>query len=368
VNPWLRPIAPPIILGSNRYTGDMTPIAPAGTTVVAHGEVLLRLKSPGFERLLQSPRLEVCVGGAEMNVLASLARFGRETRLVTTLPDHALGDEALAELRALGIGTTAIHRRPGRMGLYFIESGHGSRATQVIYDRAGSSFALDDSARSWADLLKDAALLHLTGITPALSVSAAAGNLLAAQQAHRLGVQVSVDVNFRAQLWAVAPQPREVALAPLLQLAHVLFAGAGDIAAGLGLASDSHVGSPAEEFERLSAIALERLPGLQVICTCLRSGTHAERVNLTAVGRTRQEFHRSVDREVHFIVDRIGTGDAFAAGVLHRHLGGESIGRSLEFGLAAAALKHGVPGDVNRVSEAEVNACLTGTSAALIRR
>ncbi len=345
----------------------MKPTVPASTTVVAYGEVLLRLKSPGFERFLQSPRLEACIGGAEMNVLASLARFGRQTQLITTLPDHALGDWALAELRALGVGVAAIHRRPGRMGLYFVEGGHGFRASHVIYDRGGSSFALDDSARSWADLLKGAALLHLTGITPALSVPAAAGSLLAARQAHRLDLKVSLDVNFRAQLWAVAPQTREVALVPLLHLPHVLFASAGDLAACFGLASHPHAGSPLEEFERQSAIALDRLPKLEVICTCVRSGEHADRASLTAVGRTRQEFYRSVEREVHF-VDRIGTGDAFAAGVLHRYLDGESIGRSLEFGLAAAALKHSVSGDVNRVSEAEVNACQAGTSAALVRR
>jgi 2-dehydro-3-deoxygluconokinase len=346
----------------------MTPESSARKAIVAYGEVMLRLRSPGFERLLQTPRLGVCVGGAEMNVLASLARFGHAARLVTTLPDHALGEVALAEIRALGIDAGDIRRLPGRMGLYFLEAGHGLRAGQVIYDRAGSAFALDESPRSWPDLLANAGLLHLTGITPALSTHAAANNLLAAQHARRLGLTVSVDVNFRSQLWAVAAQSREEVLLPLLRQAHIVFAGSGDLAAALGLALIPASESPLEEYERVSANALEQLPNLQFICTYLRLGEFADQATLIAVGRTRRELHRSAERQIHSMVDRIGTGDAFAAGVLHNLIRGQSIGRSLDFGLAAAGLKHSVAGDVNRVSEAEVTACMGRASAAFIRR
>jgi 2-dehydro-3-deoxygluconokinase len=346
----------------------MTLESAAGKAIVAYGEVLLRLRSPGFERLLQSPRLDVCVGGAEMNVLASLARFGHETRLVTTVPDHALGEMALAEIRALGIDTSAILRRPGRMGLYFLEAGHGLRSGQIIYDRAGSAFSLDDAPRSWPDLLANAGLLHLTGITPALSTVAAANNLLAAQHARRLGLIVSVDVNFRAQLWAAAPHSREALLLPLLRQAHIVFASSGDLSASLGLSLNPAADSAIEEFKRVSADAFDRLPDLEVIGTCLRLGEFADQARLVAVGRTRRESHRSAEREIPGMVDRIGTGDAFAAGVLHHWLRGQPIGPALEFGLAAAVLKHSVPGDVNRVSEAEVTACMERASAAFIRR
>jgi 2-dehydro-3-deoxygluconokinase len=347
--------------------------SPLRKPIVAYGEVLLRLRSPGFERLLQSPHLDICVGGAEMNVLASLARFGHETRLVTTLPDHALGEAALTEIRALGIDTGAVLRRSGRMGLYFLEAGHGLRPGQIIYDRAGSAFALDDSPRSWPHLLANAGLLHLTGITPALSTQAAAHNQSAAEHARRLGLTVSVDVNFRAQLWASAPHSREDLLLPLLRQAHIVFASSGDLAASFGLpvnpASGSSVsGSPIEEFERVSAEAFDRLPNAELICTCLRVGKFAHQARLVAVGRTRRESHRSAEREIPAMVDRIGTGDAFAAGVLHRWLGARSIGPALEFGLAAAALKHSVPGDINRVTEAEVASCMDRDSAAFIRR
>jgi 2-dehydro-3-deoxygluconokinase len=347
---------------------DSSPESAPPKPIVAYGEVLLRLKSPGFERLLQSPRLDVCIGGAEMNVLASLARFGRETRLVTTLPDHALGEAVLTEIRALGMDTGGILRRPGRMGLYFLEAGHGLRPGQIIYDRAGSAFALDDSARSWPHLLANAGLLHLTGITPALSARSAAGNQSAAEHARRLGLTVSVDVNFRAQLWASAPHSREALLLPLLRQAHIVFASSGDLAASFGLPVNPASGSPIEEFERASADALDRLPNIEMICTCLRAGEFADQARLVAVGRTRREWHRSAEREIPGMVDRIGTGDAFAAGVLHRWLCSRSIGPAIEFGLAAAALKHSIPGDINRVTEAEVTACMDRASAAVIRR
>jgi 2-dehydro-3-deoxygluconokinase len=340
----------------------------AKKAVVGYGEALLRLRSPGFERLLQTPSLDICVGGAEMNVLASLARFGHETRFVTTLPDHALGEVALADIRAHGMDAGAILRRPGRMGLYFLEAGHGLRPGQIIYDRAGSAFALDDTPRPWPELLANAGLLHLTGITPALSAHAAANNLLAAQHARHLGLTVSVDVNFRAQLWASCPGPHETMLPPLLREAHLIFAGAGDLATSFGQSLQPATGSPIEEFERVSAKALDRLPNAEVICTCLRVGEFADQARLVAVGRTRREFYRSAEREIPSMVDRIGSGDAFAAGVLHEWLGARLLESSLEFGLAAAALKHSVMGDVNRVTEAEVTACMNRASAAVIRR
>jgi 2-dehydro-3-deoxygluconokinase len=335
--------------------------------IAAYGEMLLRLKSPGHERLLQSPQMEARFGGAEMNVLASMAQFGHMTRLVTSLPDHALGMAAHAELRALGIDTSAVLLRPGRMGLYFLESGHGHRSGQVIYDRAASAFASDDSERLWTDLLDDVALLHLTGITPALSVRAAANCLAAAQQARRLGATVSVDVNFRARVWQDAPLAAEIALLPLLHQARLLFASSGDLEVSLKLGSTPGA-SPIEQFERASATALERLPTVDVVCSCLRLGLRADRAQLLGLVRTRQIFHHTAVFEVESTVDRIGSGDAFAAAVLHGHLRGYPIERSIEFGVAASAMKHSIAGDINRASEAEISACMNGDSAALLRR
>ena len=349
-------------------TGAVTQPPATNKSVTAYGEVLLRMKAPGFERLLQTPRLDICVGGAEMNVLASLSRFGHETRMISTLPDNTLGDYACGEIRALGIATTSINRAPGRIGLYFCESGQGVRAGRVLYDRAGSAFALDGTARSWGELLAGADLLHLTGITPAVSACAAANCRVAAREARRQGVTVSLDVNFRAQLWAQSAASREAALSPLLHEAHILFASGADLEAILGIAADTASGSPAEEFERVSAAALERLPELRLLCTCLRLGEHADRAQLIALGRSRREYYRSTERQIHSMVDRIGTGDAFAAGVLHEQLGDRPVGRALEFGLAAAVLKHSIPGDINRVDQQEVESCLSGVSAGLLRR
>jgi 2-dehydro-3-deoxygluconokinase len=338
------------------------------TRVVAFGEVLLRLKAPGFERFLQTPLLEVFVGGAELNVLASLARFEHPVSLVTTLPQGPLGDAALAEIRALGIDASGVYRQAGRMGLYFAESGHGFRPGQILYDRAGSAFVTDQAAHPWAVLLAGAKLLHLTGITPALSAHAAAATIAAAQQARQLGLQVSLDVNFRAQLWAAAGRACEVVLAPLLQQVQILFASSTDLVSGLGLSMEAPEGTPIERFERTSASALDALPALQVVCTCLRQGERADSNRLIALGRDRSGLHVSPERLVETIVDRIGGGDAFAAGVLHSLLADRPLGAALEFGLAAAVLKHSIAGDVNRVSAAEVSAHLAGMSAALLRR
>jgi 2-dehydro-3-deoxygluconokinase len=336
--------------------------------VVAFGEVLLRLKAPGFERLLQSPQLQVYVGGAELNVLASLARFGHGTRLVSTLADNPLGDAALAEIRAYGIDASAVDRRPGRMGLYFAESGHGHRPGQVLYDRAASAFAIDRSARPWSTLLADAALLHLTGITATLSSHAASSALAGAVEARAMGKKVSVDVNYRAQLWAAAEQSREIALVPLLHQAHILFASSADLASALGLEQAAAQGSHVERFAALAALALDALPGLEIVCTCLRLGDLADRNELVAIGRDRSGTYASAPRTLEAIVDRIGAGDAFAAAVLHAVLSARPLGQALEFGLAAASLKHSVAGDVNRVSEAEVSAHVAGMSGALLRR
>jgi 2-dehydro-3-deoxygluconokinase len=349
-----------------RARRDVTSPRASATTVAAYGEVMLRLKPPGHERLLQSPAFEVCVGGAEMNVLASLARFGRSTRLVTSLPDDPLGDAALAEIRALGIGTSAISRRAGRMGLYFLEGGQGWRAGQVIYDRAGSAFASDTTERAWTELLADAGHLHLTGITPALSGHTASQCLEAARRARRAGITVSLDINHRAQLWAAADRAAGTTLGPLLEEIDFLFASTRDLQMILLLAESR--ASTEEAFEDASAAALERLPHLGLICTCTRSGEHSDRVMIRALGRSRAELHRTAERQIHSIADRVGAGDAFAAGVLHRLLDGGSLAPALEFGSAAAALKHSVPGDVNRMSEAEVDACVSGAPASLMRR
>jgi 2-dehydro-3-deoxygluconokinase len=333
--------------------------AASPTTVVAYGEVLLRLKSPGDERLLQGRVLEASVGGAELNVLASLSQFGRATRLATTLPDHSLGDAALAEIRALGIDTGAVNRRPGRLGIYFLERGQGARAGQVIYDRAGSAFAMDTSERSWPDLLSGASCLHLTGITPALSSDAAAGCLEAARAARRLGITVSLDINHRAQLWAATGNSAGAALAPLCAETTWLFANGRDMQ--MILEEDG-------SFEQLSASMLQRAPQLKLVCTCSRTGHHADRIVLGATGRTRTAFCATTERQIYSVVDRVGAGDAFAAGVLHGLLGAEPLQDALEFGLAAAVLKHTVPGDINRVSKAEVLASVKGVPASLLRR
>lgn len=353
----------------------MEPSSPASHPIVAFGEVLLRLNSPGAERLLQSARLEAHVGGAELNTLAALSGFGHETRLITTLPQNPLGDAALTVVRSLGIETSHLRRQPGRMGLYFAERGQGCRAGQVFYDRGGSAFALDDNPRPWPALLRNARWLHLTGITPPLGDGPAAAAIEAAAAAGSIGVPMSLDANFRAQLWAAAGKPPETLLAPLLKQAAVVFASADDLAvmkqcsASEGdRAPDGNTGTTSiERYAAATARTLEALPKAQLICSCLRFGDQADSNRLVAAGRDRHGFHVTAERTVSGIVERIGSGDAFAAAVLHMYLQGADLARALEFGLAAAALKHSIVGDFSRFSLAEIEALRQGQPA-LLRR
>jgi len=350
----------------------MEPSSPASHPIVAFGEVLLRLNSPGAERLLQSARLEAHVGGAELNTLAALSGFGHETRLITTLPQNPLGDAALAVVGSLGIETSHLRRQPGRMGLYFAERGQGCRAGQVFYDRGGSAFALDDNPRPWPALLRNARWLHLTGITPPLGDGPATAAIEAAAAAASIGVPMSLDVNFRAQLWAAASKPPETLLAPLLKQATVVFGSADDLAVMQQYSAPGGNGAPdgatsIERYAAATARALEALPKAQLICSCLRFGDQADSNRLVAAGRDRHGFHVTAERTVSGIVERIGSGDAFAAAVLHMYLQGADLARALEFGLAAAALKHSIVGDFSRFSLAEIEALRQGQPA-LLRR
>jgi 2-dehydro-3-deoxygluconokinase len=338
--------------------------------IVAVGEVLLRLKSPGPERLFQSPALEARFGGAELNALAALSSLGHSTSLVTTLPESVIGDAALAEIRRLGVGVAAINRAPGRMGLYFAESGQGVRSGLVLYDRAGSAFANSaGTGFDWGSLLADAGLLHLTGVTPAVSPRGSQAAADAVASALTLGKDVSFDVNFRAPLWEGGAQQAQVTLGSLMRSATTLFASAYDLATFLALKGKvGGMHSGLAEYEALTAAAFDALPRLRMICTYERTGDHATHNTLVAAGRDQRGFYVTAPRKVEGIVDRIGAGDAFAAGVLHQLLAAKSCPEALEFALAATALKHSVPGDVNLASEEEITAILAGHSPAKIRR
>lgn len=331
--------------------------------ILCFGELLLRLGAPGRERLLQSPRLGVHVGGAEANVAVSLARYGHDARFAGVVADNALGAAACGELRRHGVDTAGLRAAPGRMGLYFLATGAGDRPSSVLYDRAGSAFAhADPQDYDWPALLDGVDCLHLSGVTPAVSAGAAVAALSAARAARAAGVMVSFDGNYRATLWAARAEAPGGTLRALLDEADIAFADHRDIAIVLGEEADAGAETDRERRTIAAAArAFAAFPRLRRIATTRRTQHSVDRHALGALLVDRDGgVHRARERELSAIVDRIGAGDAFAAGLLHGLLGGMADGDSLAFALAAACLKHSLPGDFNLVDAADVEALVRG--------
>lgn len=326
--------------------------------IVCFGEVLLRLGAPDRQLLLQSPRLEVHVGGAEANVAVSLARFGHASAQVGVLPDSPLGSAAAAELRRHGVDTRALRTGPGRMGLYFLATGALHRPSEVLYDRAGSAFALaDPEDYDWPGLLAGADWLHLSGVTLALGERAAAAAIAAAQTARRLGVQVSFDGNYRPRLWDVWQGDAPGILRQILAHTDLLFADHRDM--GVVLQTRFDQDTPEARVDAAAAAAFAAFPTLSRLATTLRTQHSVDHHVLSARLLARGGGVRQTAAHVLVpIVDRIGAGDAFAAGVLHGLVSHMDDAGSLDFGLAAACLKHSLPGDFNLSAIADVQAFL----------
>lgn len=331
--------------------------------IVCFGELLLRLGAPGRQLLLQSPRFDVHVGGAEANVAVSLARFGHRSELLGTVSDDALGNAALGELRRHGVGVDGVRRAAGRMGLYFLAHGAGSRPSEVLYDRAGSAFANAKATDyDWPRSLSGARLFHISGVTPALGAASAETAISAARAARDAGATVSFDGNFRAKLWSAWDSDPAAILHALVEQADIAFADHRDI--GVILGEDANAAAHADDepgarFAAAAARAFSAFPRLRRIATTVRIQHNVDDHSMSALMATREgELHATPTRALHGIVDRIGAGDAFAAGVLHGILTGMADGDGLRFGLAAACLKHSIPGDFNLASEMDVKALM----------
>lgn len=327
-------------------------------TFLAFGEIMLRMSPPGRELLMQTPKLDVWVAGAEANVATALARLGHDVGFASMVPDNDLGRAAIATLRGHGIDTGRIQRSGDRMGLYFVTSGAGMRATEVIYDRAHSAFAeAPVDCWDWDELLAGVDWLHMSGITPALGPVPAQTALVAAQAATLRGIPISFDGNYRAKLWERwDSNPRDI-LIQLVDHATLMFGNHRDIALLLG----KDFSADGEDRRREAAdAAFAAFPRLQTIASTARHVEDADRHRLSARIDGRAAHAQTQEVVLSGIVDRIGGGDAFAAGVLHALRTGGDIGDAARTGLALSALKHSLPGDASLFRQADVDAYLAG--------
>jgi 2-dehydro-3-deoxygluconokinase len=323
--------------------------------IVCFGEVLLRYSAPAPLLLAQARQLDVCTGGAEANVAVALSRLGHRTRMLTVLPDNVLGQRAKADLASHGVDVAHILHREGRMGSYFLDMASGLRGGKVTYDREHSAFAKSRAA-DWPlfDWLDGVSHLHLSGITLALSQDLTDASLALASAAKAKGATISFDGNFRAALWEKSQRDPRAAIARLFGVADLVFANHKD--AELLLGREFSGEGPARRREAALAL-LEAFPGIAAIASTARNIENAATHHISARIDTRQIAAETDQWRIAGIVDRIGTGDAFAAGVLHSWFDQPTdLASAARNGLGLMALKHSTPGDASFASVADLAA------------
>ena len=333
---------------------------------------MLRLSPPGHERFAQAATFDVSFGGSEANVAAALAQYGLEAYFITRVPGHDIGQAALNYLRRYGVRTEYAQRGGTRIGAYFLEHGASQRPSQVIYDRAGSSFsAMEPAALDWNALLQGAQWLHFSGITPALGDAARQCVTAACRAARGAGARVSCDLNFREKLWT--PRQAQRVMKPLMEFVDVCIANEEDAQRSLGVeveGADVERARLDEAGYRALARELKGEYGFQAVAITLRESYSASRNAWSALmhddaGCAEPYRSRRYDMQ---IVDRVGAGDAFAAGLIYGLLTKDDTRRALEFAVAASCLKHSIRGDFNLSSAAEVERLMQGGGSGRVKR
>lgn len=324
--------------------------------VITFGEAMIRLSPPNFLRLEQAQSLDLKVGGAELNTAVGLARLGRSTAWVSRLTNNPLGRLIANRAREAGVSTDhVVWTNDDRVGVYFLEFGAAPRASSVLYDRKGAAIAnLKAGTVPWANVFSGAKWFHVTGITPGLSASAAEVTKEALVAAKKAGLQTSVDLNYRVKLWT--PVEAGKCMSELMASTDVLITTEEDIERVFGIKGKNH-----EEAAEMTAKRF----GLKIIAITVRENLLVWKNSWTAIAYRNGEILRTKTYEVE-IVDRLGAGDSFAAGLIHGLLDGD-LQKALDFGVAASALKHSIPGDFAWITRDEVEAMLKGSGLRISR-
>lgn len=327
--------------------------------IITLGEIMLRLSTPVHDRFINAQSYTVVYGGAEANVAISLAYWGESAAHVTVFPDNDIGKSAKNTLQFGGVDTSHVHFQEGRMGVYFVENGAMQRASRIIYDRFDSAFAnVNPDDFDWEVIFKDADWFHWTGITPAISQAAADLCKAAIKAASALGVKISADINYRRNLWQYGKGPMDI-MPELIEPSHLIIAGLADFENCMGIVE--------EDYVRACEKAKTACPHLAYVSTTQRDSISASSNNLSGLLWNGQRLLESKSYEMTHIVDRIGGGDAYMAGLIYGLLYYEDQ-EALEYAVAASVLKHSVPGDANYVSIEEVNQLKEGKNVGKLLR
>ena len=337
--------------------------------VVLFGEIMLRLSPQGFNRFTQADIFDINYGGSEANVAVSLSNFDIDTKFVTKLPNNEMGQSAFNKLRQFGVNTSDIIFGGERLGIYYLEKGASQRPSKVIYDRANSAISkadIDDF--DWNEIFKDAEWFHFSGITPALSDNLSEICLIACKKAKEMGLTISCDLNYRAKLWS--KDKANNVMSNLMEYVDICIANEEDIENVFGIkAENTDVNKGKLDYESYNEVARELLDKFnlsKVACT-LRTSITASDNKWSAMLFDGKEFYQSKEYDIH-IVDRVGGGDSFVAGLIYGYINNFSDEESLEFATGASCLKHSIEGDFNLVLVDEVENLIQGNESGRVQR
>ena len=337
--------------------------------VITFGEIMLRLTPLDLKRIVQADSFDVVYGGGEANVAVSLANYGVDTYFVTKVPKNDVGQSAINHLRRYGVKTDYIIRGGNRLGIYFLEMGASQRPSKVVYDRAYSAIAeADKNDFNWEEIFKDTRWFHFTGITPAISDKAAAITLEACKAAKKLGITISADLNYRKNLWSTEKAGK--VMSELMQYVDIAIGNEEDAEKVFGIkAANTDVSKGTLDLNGYKEVSKELIKrfGFKYVAITLRESLSASDNMWSGLLYDGTEYYFSKKYKIH-IVDRVGGGDSFTAGIIYGLLSERSPGDVIEFAVAASCLKHTIPGDMNMVNAQEVEDLIKGGGSGRVKR